>query len=110
MTNYNIRWDIVFMDEERISKYEDALAKFGIIPLLLALERYELEEYYEECRIIKHVIDDANIDCVGHPYPTKATYEYKEQVRARIKERTDIDSFNEKIPVYIQELENFIND
>lgn len=42
-------------------QYRTALPKHGIIPFLITLERFEKEERYKECQLIKDTIIRANM-------------------------------------------------
>lgn len=113
----NIQWDIDFDLEEklkkrilaRIIKYQDGLVRYGIIPLLLLLEEYESMEEYEECAIIKSVIDDINNHTIGEKFPYRATKEFKEEIRLKVKQATGSDNFLSNIPEYVERLKEFLN-
>ena len=104
----------MFTAEQRfnieIKHYEKGFVSYGLLPTLLLLERYELEENYLECFYIKTAIDNLN-KRHDKDFPTRYGKNALKCVKAVYDEKNlDYDQYLLKVPTYVVELYNQIKD
>lgn len=87
----------------RQKRYREALIKYGIIPFLMTLERFENEERYELCQLIIDTIIRANLF-------KERTYPYQTDLKNEINHRIEFGVFpKEMISYTIKSFQNQAN-